>query len=131
MKPIGRAWRHLWLGDKGERAAARFLRRQGLRIMTRGYRTRWGEIDLVARQRDTLVFVEVKTRRWGEPAEAVTAAKQKRLARAAARFLRQFRLEHLGVSCRFDVVAIIWPEEGGAPQIQHLVGAFEAGGVAL
>src|SRR6185437_3918670 len=85
---VGTFWNR-WLGDRGERAAARYLRSKGLRIITRGYRTRLGEIDLIARDGDTLVFVEVKSRRRGVPAEAVTLAKQRRLTLAALQFLAE------------------------------------------
>ncbi len=92
----------------------------------RGYRTRYGEIDLIARDGDTLVFVEVKSRRQGVPAEAVTLEKQRRISLAALHFLRKHGL--LDVRCRFDVVAIVWPDEHGAPEIEHIPNAFEAVG---
>lgn len=121
-----RALRSRVLGDRGERAAARFLRRQGLRVLLRGYRTPWGEVDLVARDGAVLVFVEVKTRRQGAPAEAVTAEKQRRLTLAALHFLKRHRL--LEQKCRFDVVAIVWPDDRSAPRIEHLRDAFPAVG---
>jgi putative endonuclease len=121
--------RGLWnrlLGDRGERAAARYLRRHGMRIITRGYDTAWGEIDLVAREAETLVFIEVKTRRRGDPAEAVTPEKQRRLTMAALHFLRRHNL--LEQRSRFDVVAIVWPDDRKPPQIEHIRDAFEAVG---
>jgi putative endonuclease len=121
--------RSLWnrlLGDRGERAAARYLRRQGLRVLVRGYRTRCGEIDLIARDGDTLVFVEVKARRQGVPAEAVTPEKQRRITLAALHFLRRYDL--LEVRSRFDVVAIVWPDDRSPPRIEHIRNAFEAVG---
>jgi putative endonuclease len=114
------------LGDEGERAAARHLRGRGFRVITRGYRTSRGEIDLIARDRDTLVFVEVKTRRSGQPAEAVTPEKERRLTLAALHFLKKYRL--LEQRCRFDVVAVTWPQSGSAPSIEHFVNAFEPPG---
>jgi putative endonuclease len=114
------------LGDRGERAAERHLKRQGLRVITRNYRTPWGEIDLIARDRDTLVFVEVKTRRRGQPAEAVTPEKQRRLTNAALRFLRRFNL--LEQRARFDVVAVVWPHDDQPPTIEHIMNAFEPPG---
>jgi putative endonuclease len=115
-----------WLGDRGEREAARYLRRQGFRILIRGYRTPRGEIDLIARDGDTVVFVEVKARRRGEPAEAVTLEKQRRLTLAALEFATRFGLlEQRG---RFDVVAIVWPDHQGRPAVEHLRNAFEAVG---
>jgi putative endonuclease len=126
MKQFLRSWHNGWFGWIGERAAARYLKKQGMRVLTRGFRTRWGEIDLIARDRDTLVFVEVKTRRRGEPAEAVTPEKQKRLTRAAFQFLRRHRLLEPSVPSRFDVVAIVWPDDRSKPRIQHIPNAFEA-----
>lgn len=121
-----RAWLGRRLGDQGERAAARFLREQrGMRIITRGYRTPHGEIDLIARDGDTLVFVEVKARRKGEPAEAVTPEKQRRLTLAALRFSKRFGLLE-GVRGRFDIVAVLWPDDRGQPTIEHIPNAFEA-----
>jgi len=114
------------LGDAGERAAARDLRRRGFRVITRGYRTARGEIDLIARDGDTLVFVEVKTRRSGHPAEAVTPEKQRRLTLAALHFLRKYQL--LEQRCRFDVVAVVWPEGSATPTIEHFPNAFEPPG---
>lgn len=127
-----RRWRlrALWtrlLGSRGEREAARYLKRQGLRVLARNVRAGGGELDLIAREGQTLVFVEVKTRRKGDPAEAVTPAKQAILTRAALAFLRRRRL--LEVPCRFDVVAIVWEDaRHGPPQIQHLRDAFPARG---
>jgi len=102
------------LGDRGEREAARWLRRQGFpHPRGRGYRTPRGEIDLIARDGDTVVFIEVKTRREGEPAEAVTPEKQRRLSLAALQFLKQHRL--LDERSRFDVVALVWPDAHRPP----------------
>jgi putative endonuclease len=118
-------WNRLF-GDRGERAAAVHLRRQGMRVLTRGYDTPWGEIDLVARDGDVVVFAEVKTRRYGDPAEAVTREKQRRLTLAALHFLRDHNL--LEGRCRFDVVSIVWADPRSAPQIEHIKDAFEAVG---
>ena len=95
-------------------AAARYLRGQGLRVLTRGHRNRFGEIDLIAREGEILVFVEVEARRQGEPAEAVTPEKQRRLTLAATHFLRMHRM--LEQRCRFDVVAIVWPDDRREPR---------------
>jgi putative endonuclease len=126
MRSLVRTFWNRWLGDRGERAAAWYLRRKGLRVIVRGYRTRLGEIDLIARDGDTLVFVEVKSRRQGVPAEAVTTEKQRRITLAALHFLRKHGL--LDVRSRFDIVAIVWPDEHGEPQIEHIPNAFEAVG---
>src|SRR3989442_14783327 len=78
------------LGEEGERAAARFLEARGYRILERNYRTRRGEIDLIAEDGGMLVFVEVKVRlddRFGGPAAAITRAKQARIARLAQQYL--------------------------------------------
>lgn len=115
------------LGRRGEAAAARFLRRRGLRIVAWGDRSRLGELDLVAVQGRTVVFVEVKTRTSSEavhPAEAVDLAKQRRLTRAARMFLHRRRLE--GCACRFDVVAVTWEPGRRRPKIEHFPAAFEA-----
>ncbi len=126
MRSLVRTFWNRLLGDRGERAAARFLRRKGLRVITRGYRTRHGEIDLIAREGEVLVFVEVKSRRRGVPAEAVTPEKRRRITLAALHFLRKHNL--LDIRSRFDIVAIVWPDERGEPQIEHLPNAFEAVG---
>ena len=113
------------LGDRGERAAAKYLKKQGLRILARQSRSRIGEIDLIALDRETLVFVEVKTRSSsaaGRPAEAITHAKRRQLTRAALGWLKQHG--RLKTRSRFDVVAITW-QPGAAPVIEHFPNAFE------
>ncbi len=126
MNPSHRAFWSRWLGDRGERIAARFLKRQGMRVLTRGYATGQGEVDLICRDGETLVFVEVKSRRRGEPAEAVTPEKQRRLTLAGLHFLRRHDL--LEIPCRFDVVAVVWPEGAEVPTIEHFRDAFPAVG---
>ena len=126
MSPTVRTvWNRLF-GDRGEREAARYLRRRGLRVLVRNYRTNQGEVDLIARDGPVVVFVEVKSRRGGTPAEAVTLEKQRRLTLAALHFLKRYDL--LEQPCRFDVVAIVWPEGRRAPDIEHIAHAFEAVG---
>lgn len=120
--------RKLRLGDKGERVAARYLKRQGFRILARGHRNQAGEIDLIARDGNTLVFIEVKTRRQtthGLPVEAVHYDKQRRLTRAALVYLKQ--RGWLERPSRFDVVAILW-ETDRPPAITHYRQAFTAVG---
>lgn len=120
-------WWKKFLGDEGEREAARFLRRQRFRILARQYRSSHGEIDLIAEDGDWLVFVEVKTRRGheaGAPEEAITLDKQRRLTRAATAFVQKRRLH--ARRTRFDVVAITWPMGSKQPQIQHYRHAFDA-----
>lgn len=104
--------------------AARFLRRKGFRILTRRLRNPFGEIDLIALERQTIVFVEVKTWRsqTEDPAIAVDAEKQRRLTNAALAFLKQHQLlEH---AARFDVVSIRWPEGRRSPHVRHFINAF-------
>jgi putative endonuclease len=96
------------IGSEAEQRALRFLERKGLRLLTRNYRCRQGEIDLVMREGNFLVFVEVRYRkhnRYGSPAESVTAKKQQRILSAAARYLLE-TAETKPRPCRFDVVAI-------------------------
>ncbi len=126
MNRVIRAVLSRLFGGEGEREAARYLRKQGLRILVRSYRTPLGEVDLIAREGDTLVFIEVKTRRQGQPAEAVTLEKQRRLTLAALRFLKEYKL--LEQRCRFDVVAIVWPEGQRIPTVEHIRHAFGAVG---
>jgi putative endonuclease len=122
-------WLRGLLGRQGEKQAATFLKQHGIRVLARGVANQFGEIDLVGLDGETIVFVEVRTRRSldaGHPAESVTAEKQGRLTRAALAFLKQNRL--LDRRSRFDVVAILWPEGAKSPQIEHYKNAFEAAG---
>ncbi len=117
------------LGERGEAAAARFLKRRGYKIVARSLRDRLGELDLVAVDKRTVVFVEVKTRTShdaGAPADAIDANKQARMTRAALGYLKRHRL--LSHAARFDVVAITWPEGKRRPTIEHIPNAFEATG---
>ncbi|NNJ27065.1 YraN family protein [Alienimonas chondri] len=130
--------RNRLLGDRGERIAERALRKAGVRILHRQCRTRCGEIDLIGRDADgRYVFCEVKTRtaeagaapRFGRPAEAVTAAKQRQITRSALAYLKAEGLLETA-SCRFDVVEVVTPADGGEPTVTHLPHAFDASGVA-
>lgn len=108
------------LGIKGEEAAAAFLERVGMTIEARNWTCKQGEADIVARDGDALVFVEVKTRRGvehGTPEDAVTAAKQKRYAKLAKAYLAT--LEEPEVEVRFDVVTILDLGEGHAILRHH------------
>lgn len=114
------------VGKHGEEAAAKFLGKRGLTVLDRNVRSRFGEIDLVARDGPTLVFVEVKTRREGEgdsPEAAVTGEKQRRLGRLAQHYLKWKRLGE--VPCRFDVVAVTLDDADRVKSVRHLPGAFE------
>lgn len=114
------------LGRDAENAAAQFLENAGLRVVARNARSRFGEIDVVCRDREVWVFVEVKCRqaRWGDaPSAAVSFDKQRRLARLAAHYLKSHGLRD--VRCRFDVVAVTIAADGSS-QIRHLPAAFDA-----
>jgi putative endonuclease len=117
------------LGRAGEVAAARLLERRGLVILERNLRSRLGEIDLLARDGPTLVFVEVKARRGspGDPPEAaVNARKRARLGRLALGYLAARRLGER--SCRFDVVGVSLDETGGVTGMRHIRNAFDLSG---
>lgn len=113
------------LGDRAENSACRFLRQHGLQLITANYRCKRGEIDLVMRDGDSLVFVEVRYRRradFGHPAETVTRSKRARILHCASCYLQQHRAWN--EATRFDVVCI----EGSAtgPHIEWLRNAFSA-----
>jgi putative endonuclease len=104
---IGRLREELPLGRRGERAAEKYLKRNGYRIVARNFRAAGAEIDLIAVDGETLVFVEVKTRRnriAGAPEEAVDERKQSRMRRAAEAFVVQYRAGEKDL--RFDIVAV-------------------------
>ena len=117
------------LGDRGERAAVRFLKKQGYRILAKQHRNQFGEIDIIAQDGDTNVFVEVKTRtteKDGQPFEAVDRRKQEKITQAALAWLK--KLGRLEQRSRFDIVSIVWPDDGRDPQLTHYRNAFEATG---
>ena len=112
------------LGKTGETLAAGFLERRGYRILQRNYRTPPGEIDLVAQDGKTLVFVEVKTRRsyrYGSAKTSVTAEKRRRLSLAALVYLKRTGLMH--TPARFDVVTVDAAMD--PPQIEVICNAFD------
>jgi putative endonuclease len=111
------------LGTAGEDQAADYLIRRGYRILDRNYRTPQGEIDLIALDRDQVVFVEVKTRTnnlYGAPELAVNPQKQRRMIKAALSYIKYKKLHQ--VSCRFDVVAI---NAGAGQEVELIRNAFE------
>lgn len=113
------------LGLRAEEWAARILERRGYRILDRRYRTRAGEIDLVARDGETVVFIEVKARGssgCGRPAEAVDGRKRARLARAAGLYLAREGVAE--TPCRFDVVEVIL-DPAGRPAARIIRDAFQ------
>ena len=112
---------HLRTGRVGEAQAERFLKKDGLKIIARNVRVGYDELDLIAKEGDTLIFVEVKTRAsedFGRPAAAVNRAKRKKLSRAAMHFLKKHKLRPPHI--RFDVVEVV----GEEPEIRHIQNAF-------
>ena len=111
-------------GHLGEQAARKHLQKQGLKFLTANFQSKRGEIDLVFRDRDCLVFVEVKTRSarsWTRPAAAVNARKKRRLSRAALAYLRLLKNPY--VNFRFDIVEVIL-QDGTVQEIRHLPNTF-------
>ncbi|VAX32694.1 Endonuclease [hydrothermal vent metagenome] len=111
-------------GKEGEVFAVKYLKKKGYSILASNYQTPIGEIDIVARDGDTIVFVEVKTRQsllYGYPFEAVTWRKRERLKRLALYYLKVHSM--LGASGRFDVIGLYLRD--GTYQIQHIIDAFE------
>lgn len=115
---------HLRTGELGERAAKVALQQAGLKFLTANFRTKRGEIDLIFRDGDGLVFVEVKTRSsedWTRPAAAVNARKRKLLSRMALDYLR--RLQNPAVNIRFDIVEVLL-RDGEVREVRHLPNTF-------
>jgi putative endonuclease len=115
---------HLRRGESGERAARKFLRQKGLKFLTANYSSARGEIDLVFKDRDCLVFVEVKSRsseEWTRPADAVDARKRKLLSQTALDYLKL--LKNPPVKFRFDIVEVLLAD-GKVNVIRHLPNAF-------
>ena len=116
------------LGSAGEQLAAEHLARRGFRIVERNYRTRWGELDIVAFDGRTLAFCEVKTRRAGgsrgRPFEAVGPAKQARVRRMAGSWLAERRDRPHAAVLRFDAIGVTFDAAGRLVALEHLEGAF-------
>jgi len=115
---------HLRHGELGERAAKKQLKRQGLKFLTANFRSSRGEIDLIFRDKDCLVFIEVKTRsseEWVRPAAAVDKERRGRLTRAALDYLRLLR--NPTVKLRFDIVEVLL-ENSAVREVRHLPNAF-------
>lgn len=115
---------HLRYGELGELAARRELRRRGLKFLTANFRTKRGEIDLIFRDHDCLVFVEVKTRsseEWMRPAAAVDRERRRRLTRAGLDYLHLLRNPPIKV--RFDIIEVLL-EDGVVREIRHLPNTF-------
>lgn len=127
MSPKKPWWRR-WFGSRSERAAARFLKGLGYRILARNYLCKVGEIDLIARDGDVVVFVEVRSTEGTDPvrtAASVDRAKQARISKTALYFLHSKRLQDR--PARFDVLIVRWTP-GGEPVLDHFPHAFEAVG---
>jgi len=117
---------HIYLGIRGEETAVNLLKENGYKILVRNYKTRLGEIDIIAKDKDTFVFIEVKSRhsdRFGLPAEAVSRHKQRQISKAALSFLKENNL--LNKKARFDVISVIDSE--GMPKLDLIKNAFELG----
>ena len=113
------------LGKKGEDLAAWHLQQQGFVILARNYRQKRGEIDIIAQDGQTLVFLEVKTRQPAAsyfPAEAVTPRKQMQISRTAQEYLLQHNMQN--TPARFDVISISMSATG-IPKIDHITNAFD------
>ena len=115
---------HLYLGSLGEEAAVGLLKENGYKILVRNYKDALGEIDIVARDKDTFCFIEVKTRNslnFGLPQEAVSRAKQRQISKVALNFLKKNKL--LDKKARFDVVSVVY--SGDKPQLDLIKDAFD------
>ena len=113
------------LGKEGEALALRFLEAQGYRIKEKNFKNKLGEIDIVAKDKDTVCFIEVKTRTseaFGLPLEAVSRAKQRKLSQMALSYLKSKNL--LDERARFDIISLI-KKDAGDPEISLLKDAFE------
>ncbi len=111
------------LGERGEGLAAGFLKKKGYKILVQNFRTRIGEIDIIARDNMTLVFVEVKTREsleYGRPFESVNIHKRRKIANVALLYLKKLREIP---PCRFDVVSVYYDK--GRPEFELIKDAFE------
>jgi putative endonuclease len=120
-------WWRRWIGTRAERAAAQHLKQLGYRILVRNFTCKLGELDLIALDQTTIVFVEVRStedRDLSFPVASVDEAKQRRLTRLATYWLQKKRL--LDHAARFDVLAVGWPTGARTPKIQHYRDAFEA-----
>ena len=116
------------VGKLGERAAQKFLKKRGYRVRETGFRCRHGEIDIIAQQKDTLVFVEVRTKSnldFGTPEESITQAKKKRLIASALTYTTTH--QDIPSLWRIDVVAIELDEKGKTKRIDLIENAIEQG----
>ena len=116
------------LGALGERLAAEHLARRGFQILERNYRTRWGELDIVAFDGQTLAFCEVKTRRIGQgdgtPFESLHEGKRRRVRKMAGSWMRERSARPVARAIRCDAIAVTFDRAGRLVAIEHLEGAF-------
>lgn len=115
---------NLYLGKSGEEIAVGLLKENGYKIIVRNYKSRLGEIDIIAKDKDTFCFIEVKTRhsdKFGMPFEAISGFKQRQISKVALAFLKENKL--LDKKARFDVVSIICSED--KPKLDLIKNAFE------
>lgn len=113
------------IGDEAEQLVVEYLERKGFRVRDRNVVCRFGELDVVAEQGQTLAFVEVRMRStnvWGDPSESVVSKKQRRVVKAAAEYCQRWRLFERAI--RFDVASVVGRGRCGA--VEYLEGAFEA-----
>ncbi len=118
------------LCKKGEALAAKLLKKRGYKILKRNYVSKYGEIDIVAYDKGTISFVEVKTRQsenYGPPELAVTKEKRKRIIRTALNYLVANHIED--TDCRFDVVSILFKGDNNKPTIELFESVFTADGI--
>jgi putative endonuclease len=123
--PLGKGHENAGTGSRGEELATAFLMRNGMKIIERNFRCKGGEVDIIARDGKTIVFVEVKSRKslaYGVPQLAVTDFKQRQISKAALTWLTKNRLHDS--PARFDVIAILL-ENSYTHQIEHIRNAFD------
>jgi len=114
----------LYLGKRGEEIAVSLLKDNGYKILLKNYKTKLGEIDIIASDKGTICFIEVKTRqsdRFGLPVEAISVFKQRQISKVALVFLKERNL--LDKKARFDVVSILYSKD--TPQLDLIKNAFE------
>lgn len=113
------------LGGVGEKCAVKYLKKNKYKILEQNYVTHFGEIDIIAKDKDCYVFIEVKTRtsvRFGEPMESVTPFKQRHIIRSAQSYLMLKKIDENQVEIRFDVIEV--KSDNGKNEINHVKNAF-------
>ncbi len=113
------------LGKKAEKAARKSLKKQGYKILTTNFEIKDAEIDIIAKRKDVLVFVEVRSKTTPaiiNPADTVTPPKQKKIIKAARKFVSQYHVRNLAI--RFDIIAILFDSEGKITELKHIENAF-------